>query len=827
MLRSSIAIAWHFYRQEFAQPHNRYLRWTLSLLMVFIVTLSQTSHNIQTHLADNLANLLGADLVIRQQAELSDRQKTALDKLTEKRVLTQSLTATLTHNAQWQHAKLKAVGSDYPLQGQLITSASLHEPGVETVTGPPSGEIWLDTRLLAGLGLGIGDTLMLKNKPFAVTRILIHEPDRLTEGYGLDMRAMINISDLASLSFPADLIEHRYLFEANKQQIEQVLEWQKTHLPGAQLHHKTGAHPLALFWKRTENFLGLTSILLFFMAAIAIEKLTQIQIQKEQFFSAVCMSLGASKLAGIQISLIKWIINMLVLMPLILALSALSHWLLIHWLSHTITDLIWQWDIGLGFTSLLSVALICLLFTMPVWIGLKRSSVAQLIHSTQANVGYGFTFICAFAVLALIAFAYSDNGLLTTMVFTAMIISVALIIAISWGLLTVAEKATQQLSGLFPFTMYMMKQRLVNKSTQILGVGLCAFLLLFTLMLMKDLGSTLSAYQREHNGNLLVSQATAAQMRDIEQWAQKHNADIRQHKPFMYAKLIQVNGKDLSDFAEQPSQSLSTLAREIRLHWTETVPANNRVNNGQWWHKQDTHWQQVSIEDEVMTDLGLSIGDEVTFFIGQEAVDFTISASHVYRSGGGSITFWVQMPPSALDHVSAPHYSMASIELDDTQFSLLNELWQAHPSLRMVSLQEMTARFDNTLAMITQVIAGFSALITVLSVIVILATIHAVEGKEKKKNSIIMSFGFSRKTCFRLNVIEWLITATVAAIGAISGACIAGYLIYQSQFSLPYQPDIVWLVGTLLIILTAVTAIGVMASKRSLTSSIRDLMTEQ
>lgn len=71
MLKNNLALALHFYRHERHMAHNTYLRWTQVVLIVFIVTLSQTSQNIQGYLADNLANLLGADLVISQRNALN------------------------------------------------------------------------------------------------------------------------------------------------------------------------------------------------------------------------------------------------------------------------------------------------------------------------------------------------------------------------------------------------------------------------------------------------------------------------------------------------------------------------------------------------------------------------------------------------------------------------------------------------------------------------------------------------------------------------------------------------------------------------------------
>lgn len=826
MYLSNLKLAWHFYQQEKHLSHQRFMGWTQAVLMVFIVTLSQTSQSIQDYLSSNLANLLGADLVISQKHSLNEDQHSELTNMSEQMVLTQTVVTTITHKDKWQRTKLKAVGSGYPLEGELRTAVSLDQAAESSLTGPQQGEIWLDSRLLASLSLAVGDTIAIANQVFSVSRILLHEPDRLMEGHNVDMRAMIHSDDLGGLRFPQDIINHRYLFAADTQQTNNILEWQKTNLPAAQVHHKQGAHPLALFWKRTENFIGLASIILFFMAAIAIEQLTRVQMQKEQFFTAVCMSLGATKITGIQISIMKWIFRLLMMLPAVLFVSALCHWLLVDWLTSTFNELTWQWQMGLALQSVISIAAIFLVFQVPVWAGLKQSSVAQLVSNTQHKMSYWISVCSAIAVLASVAFAYSDNGLLTAMVLLSMLICVVLILVTSWAGLSLGEKISQRFSGLMPFALFMMKQRLVSKSTQILGVGLCAFLLLFTLMLMRDLGSTMSAYQRQHDGNLMVSQATKEQMQNIQVWAAQHDIQIRQSKPYVYAKLTQVNGQFLSEYTDKPSDSMATFKRSIRLHWTDRVPNNNRVVDGQWWQADTAQWQQISMEQEVMTDLGLSLGDALTFFIGSQSLEFTIVASHAYKPGAGSITFWVQMPSSALANIQAPHYSMASLELAEDQFSLLSALWQQHPSLRMVSLKELTANFDAMLSMITQVISGFSILIIILASIVIISSINALEGKEKKKNAIIMSFGFDKSTCLKLNIIEWIVTGSIAAIGSITATYVAGLLIYQSQFSLSYQPDFLWLSGTLLIILVSVALLGISASKNSLSSSVRELMTE-
>ena len=823
MFTHNISLAWHVYQQEKNSTHFRFLRWTYFILMVFVVTLSLTSHSIQSYLTDNLNNMLGADVVISQSRPMSDKQIASISDNSEQMIMTQTVDTTLTYGEKWQQVQLKIVDDGYPLHGALITSKTPSGLGEVAKRGPRQGEIWLDSRLVTSLATNVGDTIQVGIHDFIVTQIIMHEPDRLMEGHSVAMRAMINRMDLENLSLPLDTLHHRYLIAANSAQISEIIDWQKSQLPGAEIYHKQGSHPLALFWQRTENVIGLTSVILFFMAAIAIEQLTRVVARKEQFAAAVCMSFGASRRTSLVVVLLKWLILWASLVPVVFLTSAAFHYGLIQWMTTHFNELTWQWDAWVAIKSVLAVSIVIGIFALPVGLGIVNANLRQLIYGHQQKGNYIVSIGCALAVIAGVAVVYSDNGLLTAMILGAMFVCIVFIIAISWATLTLGEKTTQHVSGLLPFALFMMKQRLVSKSTQILGVGLCAFLLLFTLGLMKDLGNTMTAYSRSHDGNVMVSQATQEQMNAVQIWSEKRAGEVRQNRPFVYGRLLQINGLDLEEYSQKPSDSMATLSKSIRLHWTDSIPLNNRLVSGEWWQSNDKNWQQISVEEEVMTDLNLQLGDSLSLFVGENSFDFTIVASHVYKTGAGTITFWLQVPQTAMAHISAPRYNMASLELPEQALNSLGDLWQQHPALRMVSLQELTARFDKTLAMVTQVISGFAALIILLAMVVILASIHAIESQEKKKNSVIMSFGFTRKTCLKLNIMEWGITGFIAGAGAIIGTYLAGLLIYQSQFSLSYQPRFFELLGTLALILAVVTAMGVFFSKRSLTRSISHL----
>ncbi|TQV89300.1 ABC transporter permease [Aliikangiella coralliicola] len=835
MKPSIIKLSWQLFRQQYHTSDNRLLRWIQGCLLFFLLSLSLSSVSIQTHLEKNLQQLLGADLVLSQYQPLTESQLAHANSLSTNHTLVQLLGLTLTNGEKWQKVKLKLVGDNYPLQGNLTVSDTLSGETIAARSGPRPGEIWVDARLFSSLELSIGQSISIAEKPFRVTRIIHHEPDKLLEGHGaVSMRAMIHADEIGLFdeevselgSGKATEAQYRYLFETNSAHHQSFLTWTKKELPGAQVVHRGGGHPLALFWQRTENFLGLASVLLFLMAAIAIDLTGRRQLINQKRFVALCLSMGISRTQGITLAVLQWFIGFILLLIPALILASITQVFIIGELQAQFPELSsqWQW-LPIMKTIVLLLALLAI-FQIPGWMELSHVSVPQLIRQQSNKRSNWIRFFWSILSITGLAVFYSDNGLLTGFVLGAMLATLLLMMSLTWILLMVGEKVTQRRQGLLPFTFFIMKQRLLSKSVQILGVGLCVTLLLFTLVLMKDMGNAMQGYVRHHDGNLMITRAQAHQVENIKQWAKQTGSQMRQLKPYLHGQVVKINGASLSEHTTKPSDSMAALKARVRLHWSAQVPANNQLQSGQWWTQNTENWNQVSVEEEVMTDIGLKLGDRLSFLVEGKVYDFVIKATHVYKPGNGSITFWFQVPPEAIKHIDANQYYMGSMELPENAWPELSKLWQQNPRVYLLPIREMTERFDNILAIITKLVTFFSAMIIFMAVLVITASVKGYEVDDRKKNGLLLSFGLPKSSCVRLSLYEWLITALIAAIGAIVGTWLAGELIYQSQFSMNYVPDVLWLSVALVITTVLVCCAGLISSRASLNASIQQLVAQ-
>ncbi|WND01768.1 hypothetical protein QGN29_09400 [Temperatibacter marinus] len=824
MIRS---FAWNNFKQSLGTKDQKVVLWTQGILATILLILTLTTSSIQIYLEKNLENLLGADVVVGSNRFLSSADQEFLKNHSQRYSETIQVVVSLAHDGKWQRTALKLVDDGYPVQGDVRVSDRLGGPIRSMKQAPDVGEIWIDGRLSSRLGLVKGEIVHIGDKALTVSAILEHEPDRLMEGHSVEVRAIINQQSLNFAQFLNEKSVYRYLLAASPLQGEQITTWAKQQDNDLVITDRhNGSHPLKAYWKRVENFFGLTFVLLFFMASIAINLASKPKLEATQYRLSLYKSMGLSGTKGLSMALAEWSLTFIVtLLPAFLA-ALLIHSLVQGELTNHFEGIEATIAYGAVFKTMGLLALMFLFMQVPMFIQLSKASILSLIREEQTPADILSKLVWNGISLTVLAVLYSDNWLLTAMIIGSMVAILLLLLFFTWCVFTLGNIWGKKRPGLLSFVLFLLKQRLFVKATQVIGLGLSLTLLLISLGLMQDLKSSMNSQVRTSNGNLVISDLAHKDLSDFQKWAQNTKSEILGLQPFLHASVIRVNGQSLDDFATQPSDTLARLKRPIRLSWSEHVPANNRQIDGQWWQPEDKEWRQVSVEAEVMTDFGLSFGDRLTLSINGKREEFKIVSSHAFKSGGSSVTFWFQMPLMARQYIDADTHYMGGAELSDEGWSKMGAFLSRTPNLHVVTLRELTERLDATFDLVSKATSGFSLVILLLAVLVIIASVSGFESEDKKRNGLILSMGMTKATCLKMTIYEWVLTASIASFGAVIGTWGMGVLIYEDQFALAYEPNFVLYAAVMAVVLIAVTLLGVYFTRAAMNISIRQILNE-
>lgn len=250
----------------------RVIALALVVAVAAVTAVGFFTSRVERAMAYQATELLGADLVVESpqpirpalRAEARARGLQVAETVEFPSVVLAGEATALT--------EVKAVSTAYPLRGQLRVSDVLFGEEHAVAGGPPPGEVWVEGRLLAQLGLNLGDDLHLGRRAFRIGRVLTYEPDRGDAVFRLAPRVMLNLADLEAtgLVSPASRVRYRLLVAGPEAEQRGFRRWLESRLvPGEEVEGVKDARPaLQTALDRAQRFLSLAALVAVLLGSV-------------------------------------------------------------------------------------------------------------------------------------------------------------------------------------------------------------------------------------------------------------------------------------------------------------------------------------------------------------------------------------------------------------------------------------------------------------------------------------------------------------------------------------------------------------------------------
>ncbi|OCQ22241.1 hypothetical protein A7985_10685 [Pseudoalteromonas luteoviolacea] len=800
---------------------------SLALLFLYLSLTSVLGQGVDKYLNHNLQTMLGADTQLSVSRDWHHDEIDWVKTNAVEHSYIESYDITLSGNGTYSHTKLKAVGQTYPLNGHITISTDQQLTPTLMSTGPKKGEVWLEPHLARALKVEVGDKVNLGTTTLLVSGLLLNEPDRIIQGYSSDRRALVSEQSLQGLNIQPS--ERQVLINHTSTLSPAILQQLQTSSADMRVVSKLlNNYPMAHAWQRVQNFMGLISFVIVLLTCLCLWLSQRSHVEPIQSVLAVMLANGVThkQIPVLVLTLIACIllISFLPAMALALILAVVIEQLVQQNMFETF-ELMWDMT-GVGQALLMSVVLYGLL-TIPSWVKLLKSTVRDLLEKRESDaVTFIVSGLCPLLSLLVVVLINTDNWVLTGLLLAGLGVCLIMLLALTWGLLGLANRFFANKGGVVAFVLLLMKQRLNVKMVQILALGLSATLLLLCLRIGQDVNSALERALFEDQGNVFVTQADLAQKQAMEAFAVKHGGEAKKFKAFQSARVTHINDVVLSEIDAPPSDSRTRLERNINLHWQQDQPDNIKVVEGSWqYERQDI--PAISMEQEVFEELNLSMGDIITMQIGNHSQKFNIATVHHYRSGKDSITFWFVVHQVDVPVPSEQTLYMGSVDLSQEGLEHLGEIWQAHPSIRMLRVEELLSRVRGTIETFMYLMLAYGFFISLMSNLLVIASIQTHLQRDKLKNGLLLSFGLSERQGRNMLIVEWAILTIVPVACALASVYLFIGQIYQEGFGFTYRPNNLMLFLEALTIVLVIAFGGICLSRKQLKQSVTNLLEQR
>lgn len=770
---------WRWFWREWRSPSLLIVWLALTLAVACVLALGNISDRMEKGLSQQSRDFLAGDRVLRASRPVDEAwlQTAQQQGLTLSRQVS-FMTMTFAGDTP-QLARVKATDQRYPLYGELQTNPA----GLRA----EEGTVLVAPRLLALLGLNVGDMLDVGDTSLRISGELIQEPDSGFNPFETAPRILMNLADVEKTGAiqPGGRITWRYMFAGNEQQISQFSDFIKPKLKPDQrwygMEDSEGALSQSL--KRSQQFLLLSALLTLLLSIAAVAVSMGHYCRSRYDLVAVLKTLGAGRRALQRLIVGQWL-SVLALAALCgglvgLGFEAILMKMLAPVLPATLpASGLWPWVWALG-----SLVLISLLVGLrPYRLLLATQPLRVLRQDVVANVWplrYYLPVVLAI-VVGLLAVLSGGSSLLWSLLGGMAVLSLLLGI-IGWGGLLLLRRLTVKRLALRLAINRLLRQPWSTIS-QLAAFSL-SFMLLALLLVMR--GDLLDRWQQQlppESPNYFLLNMTADQVPQVTTFLEQHQVRPEQFYPIIRARLTEINQQVATEVIHEDDPGGNTVNRELNLTWMDGIPDHNVLVEG-----QAPKAGEVSMEVKEAKEMGIKIGDTLTFTGDTQPFSAKVTSFRQVDWESLRPNFFFIFPAGALDNQPQSWLTSFRYHGDEKMITQLNRQF---PTLSLLDVGSMLRQIGQVLQQVSRALEIMVVLVLFCGILLLLAQIQVGMRQRRQELMVYRTLGAGLRLLRTTLWCEFAVLGLVAGIAAAIGAEAALWLLQSRVFNFPWEPNL-------------------------------------
>lgn len=838
----------------------------LWLAVMVVTSVSLLADRIERGLSNQVSHFLAADLALRGRVPILDEYKAHAENLgldTAEVAEFQSMVFSANKN---HLSSLKVVQRNYPLRGQVeLVEAIDSELLLFRSSGPESGNVWVEPRLLTLLDAHVGDKIDVGYASLTITALIVNEPDRGVGFASRGARVLMNQDDLAETKLirPGSRVRYKFLMSGQDQDIQAYQQWYRArhgktdsqeHREAVQRNSQTGTETtseepnfkqshyrlltpesseqrLGQALERGQTFLMLSGMVGVLLAGLAMALASHRYASRLTDQVALMKAWGQSS-TDIRLSQLSRLV--------MIAIIATAFGLLMGWLVHfallQIAKGLFNAQLPLPswqpwFTSSVT-GLVCMIgFALPALWHLPSISPLKVLRRDLPSslVGQSRRVVIGVISLFLLCVWYSENIMLSALFLGALALLFILCALVALQCLKLVQGFGAWKGSYLRLGLANLWRRRTLSMVQLLSFAITLMLLLIVIGVRTSLISQWQAQLPEDTPSHFIYNVSSDEREQVNELLELQQVRATTWYPMVLGRLVKINNEIITPERLNQSRGLS---REVNLTQANALPPSNTITAGQWWASGDyldtVSLPEFSMEQEVAAEIGLTVGDQVQFSIGGITFDAMLSSLREVDWQSMNLNFYVIFKPGTLDRF-APNW-VTSVVAENSQEQqqkqvlavqapFVMEMVQQFPTTVVLELDGIIDRIRNVITRVSQGLELIMMLVLACGAMVIFASIAVSFDERLKESAILRTLGSSRKLILGALLVEYVVLGAIAGILAIIGAEIVLYFVQASVFELaPSLHPLLWGIGLSIGVLL-ISGLGLIRSKNLVTVS--------
>jgi putative ABC transport system permease protein len=696
-------------------------------------------------------------------------------------------------------ATIKVVSEGYPLRGQVRIADDLFGEQRVAEGVPDPGRIWADGALMARLGVEVGDTISVGELDVIIESVLTYRPDQSIGFASLAPSLLLNLSDLDATGLVSEGSRVRYalLVAGDNRQVDAFYEAIEERLPDSvrSRNREEGSDRANNAADRAQRFLSLTAVISLLLSAVAIAMSARRFAHRRMDTVALMKSLGASQQFVMSAALVQ-----LVLLGILgVMLGSGVGFFVEGAVTEMLADII-QGDLPpVGWTPVFLAcgsALILLIgFALPSLIQLRNTPPLRVLRHDEMPPPPSRLFVAGTSLVAVAVMLYQaiGDGLMLVIVLGGMlVVSGALYVAGRW-LVSMMGRSRGAVGIAWRYGLANVARRGRDSAVQVVAFGLGLTVLLLLTFVRTDLLSVWQQTLDEDAPNHFMINIQPDERESIAAIFADSGLESPEFVPMVRARMRTINDVDVKE-REYPEGGEWMANREQNLSWAEEISPTNELVAGEWWPAGYDGEPLVSLEDEAAFELGVTVGDRLSFIVAGQQIEATVANTRKVNWDSFRPNFFIVFSPGALDGYPATFISGTRVP-DDRRDALV-QLVRTHPTVSVIDIDSILIQIKGIIDKATLAVQAVFVFTLAAGIAVLFAAVQSTIDERRFESAMLRALGVRRRTVLSGVLTEFAALGFAAGLLASAGASLLAAIVSVMLFELDYTFNLaLWVAG--------------------------------
>lgn len=826
-----------------------------------IVALRSLVQNLKSALTRDARALLTADVQMSANNAWNDETKAVLERIYASPMVvahTEVLEMpTMARSGEdWlmtpKMVELKAVQRQFPFYGEMILADGqrysfdlLKDRGA-----------LVKQNLLTALDLKVGDTIKIGNLDFTIRGVIEQEPGNTMNAFSIGPRVIIDYEAAvaAGLLDFGSRARHRVLFKTREGQMDNLVAELRDELKSQRginvRSFRYSQDRMSESLTQVEDYLSLIGLVILVLGGIGISSVTRVFVGQKMKTIAILKTLGGRNARVLGAYLVQVIVLGLAGSLLGLALAQLAAWFLPKYFADSLPfniefGLTWQAALqGLGIGLLVS-----LLFSLLPLLEIRRIKPILVLRQNDASSGgnfwnsvlqrFGFSrnqkteaqkisidwlriVVAIVVVLGLLALASWQAGSFKIGgIFMIALAAMAFVLNLAASLLM---KFVRGLRRVPSFAVRQGINSLYRPGNQtriiLMAVGLGVFFVVSVRALQLNLREELGVDLNNFRADMYLIDIQRDQQKGVEQTVTKFTGNKPEIIPTVRARIAAINGSEINlenpRNEESPRENRGMLGREYVLTYRPKLDDNEKIMAGKFWEASPTPpgtEPEISIEELMHDELGLNVGDLMTFDILGQKINARVTSIRKVDWRNARTGFLVVFRPGPLDQAPTMFISAIKGPADATaRAQLQRELVDKAPNVSVVDVRDIIELARGIVQKISLAVSFVGGFVFLSGLLILIGSIAMTKFHRLYESAILKTLGAKKKLIVWTLLVEYGVLGLLAGlIGSVAAIALTWVVSEQAlKITWRFIPSVNLIgVGATLIL---VTAVGVLSS---------------